>query len=50
MIFNLGAGSFDVSLMSFKDNVLTTIATSGDTHFGGEDFTIRLTEHLIEKF
>lgn len=38
MVFDLGGGTFDVSILSIEDGVFEVISTSGDTHLGGEDF------------
>lgn len=43
IVFDLGGGTFDVSLMTIADGVFEVIATSGDTHLGGEDFDQKLT-------
>ena len=47
LIFDLGGGTFDVSLLSIDSGVFEVLATSGDTHLGGEDFDNRLIDHLI---
>ncbi|GAU17819.1 hypothetical protein TSUD_172080 [Trifolium subterraneum] len=49
-IFDLGGGTFDVSLLTFKDNNYEVKATSGDTHLGGEDFDNRMVNHLVKEF
>jgi len=46
LIFDLGGGTFDVSLLTINDGVFTVKATAGDTHLGGEDFDDRLLEHF----
>lgn len=38
MVFDLGGGTFDVSILSIEEGVFEVISTSGDTHLGGEDF------------
>lgn len=38
MVFDLGGGTFDVSILTIEDGVFEVISTSGDTHLGGEDF------------
>lgn len=50
LIFDLGGGTFDVSLLSIDDGVFEVKATAGDTHLGGEDFDNRLVNHLAEEF
>jgi len=47
LVFDLGGGTFDVSLLTIDNGVFEVIATSGDTHLGGEDFDLRLLEYLI---
>jgi chaperone protein DnaK len=47
LIFDLGGGTFDVSLLSIDSGVFEVLATAGDTHLGGEDFDNRLIQHLI---
>ena len=44
LIFDLGGGTFDVSLLSIDDGLFEVKATSGDTHLGGEDFDNKLVE------
>ena len=50
LIFDLGGGTFDVSLFSIDDGIFEVKATAGDTHLGGEDFDSRLLNHFIKKF
>jgi len=50
LIFDLGGGTFDVSLLSIDDGVFEVLATSGDTHLGGEDFDAALVNHIVEAF
>jgi heat shock protein 5 len=50
IVFDLGGGTFDVSLLTIDNGVFEVIATAGDTHLGGEDFDQRLTEHLVRQF
>ncbi|CAI4054646.1 hypothetical protein N7582_000123 [Saccharomyces uvarum] len=50
MIFDLGGGTFDVSLLSIDEGVFEVKATAGDTHLGGEDFDNRLVNHLAAEF
>lgn len=47
LIFDLGGGTFDVSLLAIEKGYFEVIATSGDTHLGGEDFDNRLVEYCI---
>ena len=48
LVFDLGGGTFDVSLLSIDSGVFEVLATAGDTHLGGEDFDNRLIEHLVK--
>ena len=50
LIFDLGGGTFDVSLLSIDDDVFEVKATAGDTHLGGEDFDQRLMTHFLKEF
>lgn len=50
LVYDLGGGTFDVSLLNIDNGFFEVIATSGDTHLGGEDFDQRLTQYLIKKF
>ena len=50
LIFDLGGGTFDVSLLSIDDGIFEVKATAGDTHLGGEDFDSRLLNHFIQEF
>uniref|UniRef100_A0A175YPE2 Heat shock protein 70 n=1 Tax=Daucus carota subsp. sativus TaxID=79200 RepID=A0A175YPE2_DAUCS len=50
LIFDLGGGSFDVSLLQIKKGNFKVLATAGDTHLGGEDFDNRLLNHFVEEF
>ena len=50
LIFDLGGGTFDVSLLSIDEGVFEVRATAGDTHLGGEDFDNRLVTHLADEF
>jgi L1 cell adhesion molecule like protein len=50
LIFDLGGGTFDVSLLTIADGIFEVKATAGDTHLGGEDFDNRLVEHLVKEF
>jgi heat shock protein 1/8 len=48
LIFDLGGGTFDVTLLSMEDGVLEVQATDGDTHLGGEDFDSRVMDYLLD--
>ncbi|MEU0878107.1 molecular chaperone DnaK [Lentzea sp. NPDC005914] len=50
LVFDLGGGTFDVSLLDVGDGVVEVRSTSGDTHLGGDDFDRRLVDHLASKF
>jgi L1 cell adhesion molecule like protein len=50
LIFDLGGGTFDVSLLTIEDGIFEVKATAGDTHLGGEDFDSRLVDHFIQEF
>lgn len=50
LIFDLGGGTFDVSLLSIAGGIFTVKATAGDTHLGGEDFDHRLLDHFKDDF
>ena len=50
LIFDLGGGTFDVSLLSIEDGIFEVKATAGDTHLGGEDFDNRLVEFFTQEF
>lgn len=50
LIFDLGGGTFDVSLLTIDNGVFEVVATAGDTHLGGEDFDHRLVEHFCQEF
>jgi len=50
LIFDLGGGTFDVSLLTIEEGVFEVKATAGDTHLGGEDFDNRLVQHFVEEF
>jgi molecular chaperone DnaK len=49
-VFDLGGGTFDVSVLEIGDGVFEVKSTNGDTYLGGEDFDQRITDHLIEQF
>merc|ERR1712218_583177 len=50
LIFDLGGGTFDVSILSIEDGIFEVKATAGDTHLGGEDFDNRMVDHFIKEF
>ncbi|KAJ1068616.1 hypothetical protein K5549_011569 [Capra hircus] len=50
LIFDLGGGTFDVSILTIDDGIFEVKATAGDTHLGGEDFDNRLVNHFVEEF
>ena len=49
-VFDLGGGTFDVSILEIGDGVFEVKATNGDTHLGGEDFDLRIIDYLAETF
>ena len=49
MIYDLGGGTFDVSIIEIGDGVIEVLATNGDNHLGGDDFDERITEYLISE-
>ncbi|CAD5178324.1 unnamed protein product [Musa acuminata subsp. malaccensis] len=50
LIFELGGGTFDVSLLTVEEGIFEVKATAGDTHLGGEDFDNRLVNHFVQEF
>src|SRR5262244_1179969 len=50
MVFDLGGGTFDVSILDIGDGVVEVRATSGDTHLGGDDFDRRIVDYLADEF
>ncbi|GAA6000219.1 hypothetical protein JCM10207_007912 [Rhodosporidiobolus poonsookiae] len=48
IVYDLGGGTFDVSLLSIDDGVFEVLATAGDTHLGGEDFDNRVIDHFVK--
>ncbi|CAI5515931.1 unnamed protein product [Closterium sp. Naga37s-1] len=50
LIFDLGGGTFDVSILSIEDGIFEVKATAGDTHLGGEDFDNRMVNHFVQEF
>lgn len=49
-VFDLGGGTFDVSILQLGDGVFEVLSTNGDTHLGGEDFDMRIVNHFVEEF
>ena len=49
MVYDLGGGTFDVSIIEIGDGVIEVLATNGDNHLGGDDFDARIAEHLLEE-
>jgi molecular chaperone DnaK len=49
-VFDLGGGTFDVSILQLGDSVFEVLSTNGDTHLGGEDFDMRIVNHFVEEF
>ena len=49
-VYDLGGGTFDVSILEVDDNVIEVIATNGDTHLGGDDFDATIIDFLIAEF
>ena len=50
LVFDLGGGTFDVSLLTIDNGVFEVVSTNGDTHLGGEDFDNRVMEHFMKLF
>ena len=50
LVFDLGGGTFDVSLLTMEQGILEVKATAGDPHLGGEDFDNRLVNHFVQEF
>ena len=50
LIFDLGGGTFDVSILNIDDGIFEVKATAGDTHLGGEDFDNRIVSHFVKEF
>ena len=50
LIFDLGGGTFDVSLLTIEEGIFEVKSTAGDTHLGGEDFDNRLVNHFVQEF
>lgn len=50
LVYDLGGGTFDVSVIEIGDNLIEVLATSGDNHLGGDDFDERIVQYLIQEF
>ena len=50
MVYDLGGGTFDVSILEIGDGIVEVLATAGDTHLGGDDFDQRIINFLVEEF
>lgn len=50
IVYDLGGGTFDVSLLSIDDGVFEVLATAGDTHLGGEDFDNRVIDYFVKEY
>ena len=50
VVFDLGGGTFDVSVLDIADGVFEVLSTNGDTHLGGEDFDNRIVNHFLDEF
>ncbi len=50
MVYDLGGGTFDVSILDIGDGVIEVLATAGDTHLGGDDFDQRIMDYLVSEF
>ncbi len=49
-VFDLGGGTFDVSILQLGDGVFEVLSTNGDTHLGGEDFDLKIVNHFVDQF
>jgi len=49
-VFDLGGGTFDVSILQLGDSVFEVLSTNGDTHLGGEDFDLKIVNHFVDQF
>lgn len=49
-VFDLGGGTFDISILQLGDGVFEVLSTNGDTHLGGEDFDMRIVNHFVDEF
>ena len=50
LVYDLGGGTFDVSVIEIGDNLIEVLATAGDNHLGGDDFDARITDYLVMEF
>ena len=50
MVYDLGGGTFDVSVIEIGDNLIEVLATAGDNHLGGDDFDARLAEYIVSEY
>jgi len=50
MVYDLGGGTFDVSILEIGDGIIEVLATAGDTHLGGDDFDQRIMDYLVAEF
>lgn len=50
LVYDLGGGTFDVSIIEIEDGTFTVLATGGDTQLGGDDFDQRIVDHLVQEF
>jgi len=50
LIFDLGGGTFDVSILTIEEGIFEVKSTAGDTHLGGEDFDNRMVSHFVQEF
>ncbi|GMS98959.1 hypothetical protein PENTCL1PPCAC_21134 [Pristionchus entomophagus] len=50
LVFDLGGGTLDVSVLTIEDGIFEVLSVSGDTHLGGEDFTNRMADHFVGEF
>ena len=50
LIFDLGGGTFDVSILCIKEGIFEVKTTAGDTHLGSEDFDNRMVNHFVQEF
>lgn len=50
LVYDLGGGTFDVSIIEIEDGTFTVLATGGDTHLGGDDFDQRIVEYAVAEF
>ena len=50
MVYDLGGGTFDVSILDIGEGVLEVLATAGDTHLGGDDFDQRIIDWMVAEF